>query len=82
MSTTKNWIETVVRRGGGLDIVNEQEGHFPENQQFGGNRRSRQIAKRHWVLRREDGWCSSGSWWDNTTTKHPKGKILKCPKPR
>jgi len=80
MGTDYNWIEVTVRRKGGLDHVHGQ-GAF--EQQFSGNRRTRQIAKRHWLRRREYGWedCGGRSW-DQATTKHPKGKILKCPKPR
>jgi hypothetical protein len=72
MGTTRNEIETTVRRKGGLDTVYENTSDkVPQSKRFSGNRRSRQIAKRHWFQQRTHGYCSYGSAWDCTTVKSP-----------
>jgi hypothetical protein len=65
-------ITTIVRRKGGLDVVTTEyaEKCTPENV-FSGDRRSRQISRRHWLRQTDSGWCSSGDYWNKTATNHP-----------
>jgi hypothetical protein len=65
-------ITTAVRRRGGVDRVREEfsEKCTPESD-YSGDRRSRQIGKRHWVRKSDNGYCSSGSYWHNITRRDP-----------
>ncbi len=80
MSTIFEETTTTVRRKGGLDTVKEDTGDLArEDDKFSGNRRSRQIAKRHWLRRQAKGWCptggvGSGGTWNHATKKTPARK--------
>ncbi|NTW26883.1 MAG: hypothetical protein HGA36_01015 [Candidatus Moranbacteria bacterium] len=54
-------ITTVVRRRGGMDTVKEEyaEKCNPPSVFFG-DRRSRQISKRHCLMQHDKGYCTSG----------------------
>lgn len=68
MSTTF-YNETVsVRRKGQVDTSSENGNDY--RVEFAtGDRRSRQIGKRHWVRKEFQAWCSGGGAWDFITIK-------------
>ena len=62
--------ETIVRRKGRMDVVGglgEDDGGI-DGVEFFGNRRSRQIANRHWLKHKFSGW---GAGEDYTSVKNP-----------
>jgi len=71
MATPYGQITTVVPRRGGLSIVTENYGDSEDHWVFG-DRRSRQIAKRHWVRQSNKGSDSGGNYW-HTFKKSPIG---------
>lgn len=72
MATPFGEITTVVRRKGCLSVVIESYGDIDEQVRFYGDRRSRQIAKRHWIRQSDNGSDSSGRHW-NIRKKSPIG---------
>lgn len=66
-SVYEDAAKTVVRRRGGVDTVGRNFG-VPS-----GDRRSRQIAKRHWV-RKERRYIDSGGGYDDFVTIRPPGR--------
>jgi len=79
MSMTYDTTETLVRRRGSIDIViddyvSDRQYDTPgrRDTEHTGDRRSRQIAKRHWFRKHNHGWCSGGGAWDRITVKTPK----------
>lgn len=75
---------TVVRRKGSLVTIHEEwsgrgfqafyTGDRSSAEVFG-ERRARQIACRHWVLKSTTGYSSQGSRWKSRTTKRTSGGI-------
>ena len=47
-----------------------------------GGRRTRQIAKRHWVRQESNSWCSNGGGTNVATTMHPGRDEQFVEKPR
>ncbi len=74
---------TLVRRKGAIDTTTycgndsrgwrDRDGNFQAYAQETGDRRSRQIARRHWLKRTSSGW-SSGGGGINVVTTLPPGK--------
>ena len=62
MATLFGEVTTVVRRKGGLSVVTESLGDHEDPVYFSGDRRSRQIATRHW-LRQTVKADSSGGYY-------------------
>jgi len=79
-----------VRRVGRLDHVSvldnddfgwhDEDGKFHRHIKAAGDRRSRQIAKRHWVKKRVMSW-SSQHGYDKTTTKTPGKREVNLSRP-
>lgn len=47
-----------------------------------GNRRGRQIAKRHWLRKELDGFCSGSGGWRRVTIKPPGKPAQNLERPR
>ena len=73
MATPYGEVTTVVPRKGSLDVVTESYGDREDPVRFSGDRRSRQISKRHWVRQFNKGSDSGGNYW-NTFKKSPIGE--------
>lgn len=78
MSHEERKITTVVRRYGSTITVQELQVNNDPVVRLGvvrwDDRRTRQIAKRHWVEKRKLYWCSGGDYLDSVTIKTP-GKL-------
>ena len=76
--------ETQVRRKGAVVAVtclgndgsgwHDGEKVFHPHEHVSGERRSRQIAKRHWLRKMSSGWCSNGGSYSKDTIKPPGKK--------
>ena len=76
--------ETQVRRAGTVETViydgddgrgwRDGSGEFHPLEFVLGDRRSRQIAKRHWLRKVSSGWCSTGGGYYSEDTIKPPGK--------
>lgn len=70
MSTT-HWREKILVRHKGKVATVEDNGNDAGFRRVTGNRRSRQIGKRHWLRKESTGWSSGGGHWDTVSIKPP-----------
>ena len=77
MSTTYFDSETSVRRRGEVITfsVHDHDGFWNNDKTTGGERRDRQIAKRHWVKKVNTWWSSGGGAGSEVSVKTP-GKCV------
>lgn len=72
MSTTYYGEESLVRHKGSIAIVTcrGNDGGYRQDV-VSGERRARQIGRRHWVRKESSGHSSGGGYWDDVTIKPP-----------
>lgn len=86
MSTTYTKLTTLIRYKGGVSEVVEDcsyhkrpsDGHLV----VVGNRRQRQIARRHWLRQRDDYWYSGGGGSTTVTIRVPGKPAKNLERPR
>ncbi|MCF7815807.1 MAG: hypothetical protein K9M10_02720 [Candidatus Pacebacteria bacterium] len=72
MSTTYWRENTLVRHKGEIVSVQKNGDDRRElDNVSSGDRRSRQIGKRHWLRKESNGWNSGGGYWDYVSMKLP-----------
>ena len=80
-TTFRNTTTTIVRRKGTADEVFEDHGDEYRPEHFFGDRRSRQIGKRHWLRKRHVYFHSHGDYADMTTAKFPGKRKVNLSRP-
>lgn len=86
MSTVYGKEKTLVRHKGAVvpvtcswsDHRHDGVSGFPST----GNRRARQIGRRHWVRKESSGWSTGGLFWDTVTQKPPRRPEQHLRKPK
>lgn len=67
----KGAVVAVTRRGNDGSGWHDGNKEFHPHESISGERRSRQIARRHWVRKELFSLYSSGGYWDGFTIKPP-----------
>lgn len=78
----KGAVVAVTRRGNDGSGWRDGNKEFHPHEHVSGGRRSRQIAKRHWVQKEDDSWSSGGGSSSTTTVKSPRKDEQFCRKPK